>query len=291
MNILDRCGGLSSRLRQCFVLLLCLAVASCGGSGGGSSSPGVSVVPPAIATQPQNASVSDGAAATFCVAAAGSPPFTYQWSRGGAAIAGATGATYTIPNVQLSDNGATFAVAVAQPGRQRAEQRGDADRRAGRAGHREQRRDDGAGRRGIGRDAERHDHRFAAADLPVAPRAGSPSPVRPVQYLHDSRDHAAPTTARPSTSSCRTRPAPSRAPCSRLSVTTAAQAPTGITLPQFFIARLGNIATFTVTPQGSGPFTFQWFRNGQPIAGAQASSYTIGSVQLTDNNAAVLASR
>ncbi|TVR49360.1 MAG: hypothetical protein EA425_12505 [Puniceicoccaceae bacterium] len=37
----------------------------------------------------------------------------------------------------------------------------------------------------------------------------------------------------------------------------------------------GQTALFTVDPEGTGPFTFQWFRNGQPIAGATESSHRI----------------
>ncbi len=47
-------------------------------------------VPPAIVTQPADASVVAGGAATFTVSASGSAPLTYQWRKNGAAIAGAT---------------------------------------------------------------------------------------------------------------------------------------------------------------------------------------------------------
>ena len=39
----------------------------------------------------------------------------------------------------------------------------------------------------------------------------------------------------------------------------------------------GQPATFSVSPQGTGPFQFQWYLNGQPIAGATSSTYTISS--------------
>jgi Immunoglobulin domain len=35
----------------------------------------------------------------------GTPPFTYQWKKGGVDIAGATAATYVIASVQVSDSG------------------------------------------------------------------------------------------------------------------------------------------------------------------------------------------
>ncbi len=50
--------------------------------------------------------------ATFSVTAGGTGPFSYQWLRNGAAIAGATASTYTTPTLSLADNGAQFAVTV-----------------------------------------------------------------------------------------------------------------------------------------------------------------------------------
>lgn len=60
---------------------------------------------PSIASQPQGASVVVGSAASFSVTATGSAPLTYQWQKGGAAISGATSATYSIASTQLTDAG------------------------------------------------------------------------------------------------------------------------------------------------------------------------------------------
>jgi len=53
-----------------------------------------------------------GVSATFTVTATGTPAPTYQWKRGSANIAGATGATLTVNNLTLADNGAQFSVVV-----------------------------------------------------------------------------------------------------------------------------------------------------------------------------------
>jgi hypothetical protein len=60
---------------------------------------------PAIATQPAAQSVAAGQAATLTVSATGGGTLAYQWRRGGAAIAGATAATYTIAAAAVTDAG------------------------------------------------------------------------------------------------------------------------------------------------------------------------------------------
>ncbi len=69
-------------------------------------------VAPAIATQPASQTVIAGKTASFTVAATGTAPLTYQWSKNGAAISGATSSTYTTPAETTTDNNAQFTVAV-----------------------------------------------------------------------------------------------------------------------------------------------------------------------------------
>jgi|HubBroStandDraft_6_1064221.scaffolds.fasta_scaffold19405_1 hypothetical protein len=69
-------------------------------------------VAPSIASQPANQTVTAGQAATFSVTAAGTSPLTYQWTKNGAAISGATSASYKTPVTTASDNTAKFAVTV-----------------------------------------------------------------------------------------------------------------------------------------------------------------------------------
>ncbi len=68
-------------------------------------------VPPTVTTQPQNSSVIVGQNASFSITASGTSPLSYQWQAKTSgtntftAISGATTASYTKNNVQLSDNG------------------------------------------------------------------------------------------------------------------------------------------------------------------------------------------
>jgi Immunoglobulin I-set domain len=46
----------------------------------------------------------------------------------------------------------------------------------------------------------------------------------------------------------------------------------------------GNTATFTVTANGTQPFTYTWKKNGAVIAGATGPSYTTPATVPADNN-------
>jgi hypothetical protein len=70
------------------------------------------VVPPSITTQPVSQTVTASQTATFAVSATGTAPLSYQWSRSGTAIPGATTSTYTTPPTTTADNGAQFTVVV-----------------------------------------------------------------------------------------------------------------------------------------------------------------------------------
>ena len=99
--------------------LSCIAVAAlfaaCGG-GGSTSNPMAPGAPaataPTITTQPVNAAGIVGSTATFTVVASGTAPLSYQWQKGGTAIAGATAASYTTPALQIGDDGSMFAVVI-----------------------------------------------------------------------------------------------------------------------------------------------------------------------------------
>ncbi len=67
-------------------------------------------IPPSIATQPANQTVTAGQTAMFTVVAAGVAPLGYQWQKNGVNIAGATAASYATPPTTTSDNGATLII-------------------------------------------------------------------------------------------------------------------------------------------------------------------------------------
>ena len=66
--------------------------------------------PPTITVQPASQTVAVGQSATFMVAATGTVPVSYQWYLNGAAISGATSASYTIPATLLTNSGSVYTV-------------------------------------------------------------------------------------------------------------------------------------------------------------------------------------
>ncbi|HWZ51359.1 MAG TPA: discoidin domain-containing protein [Granulicella sp.] len=73
-------------------------------------------VAPTIVTQPVSQTVVAGSMAQYTVVAGGNGPFTYQWFNNGAAIPGATSATYTTPALWGSETGSRFTVSVSNVG-------------------------------------------------------------------------------------------------------------------------------------------------------------------------------
>lgn len=69
---------------------------------------------PSIAGQPQGDIICEGQAVTFTVTAEGPEPLTYQWYFGGGAIGGATDSSYEISSADPSDSG-NYRVEVTNP--------------------------------------------------------------------------------------------------------------------------------------------------------------------------------
>ena len=103
-----------SRARQHFSIGVLFAGAAlfsagCAGKGGTTVAPNQELV---ITTEPVSQTVPIDRASTFTVAATGTLPLSFQWSKNGVEIAGANGASYTTPTIALADSGSTFRVSV-----------------------------------------------------------------------------------------------------------------------------------------------------------------------------------
>lgn len=87
------------------------------GDGGMASADTIITVvgPPAVTTQPVAQTVGTGQAATFTVAAVGTPPLSFRWQRDGVDIPGAEGASWSTPPATVAMSGSMYRCLVTNP--------------------------------------------------------------------------------------------------------------------------------------------------------------------------------
>ncbi len=242
---------------------------------------GLSASGPTITTEPSSQSVPAGQSATFSVSAVGTDPVTYQWQKNGAAISGATSASYTIARASSSDSGSQFTVVVTDA---------------------------------IGSVTSN------PATLTVTASALPPSitsqPVNTSVLAGQSATFsvlAAGTTplsyqwrknganiSGATSASYTTPPAASSDSGSQFSVVVTNVAGSAVSNPAVLTVNApltitgqpasqsvvaGQTATFSVTASSSFSISYQWRKNGVNISGATASSYTTPPASSADNGA------
>lgn len=233
-------------------------------------------VPPSITSQPASRAVSAGQTATFSVTATGTGTVSYQWKKNGSAIGGATQASYTTPAASASDSGAQFTVTVSD-------------------------------------QVSSVTSNAAVLTVNVAPaitsqpsnrsvNAGqtasfsvSASGTGPLTYQWKKNGAAiggatgtSYTTAATSASDSGTQFTVTvtngvGSVTSNAATLTVTVPPTISSQPASQTVNVGQTATFSVTASGSGTLTYQWNKNGSPISGASAASYTAPTATSSDN--------
>jgi hypothetical protein len=111
LNLIRSAASVQEISRMSFRKIIPLALLFAAACGGSSSSTPPPPAAPSITQAPADASVAVGGTATFTVTASGTG-LSYQWSRNGSQISGATAASYTTPVLTAADDGVTFAVTV-----------------------------------------------------------------------------------------------------------------------------------------------------------------------------------
>jgi hypothetical protein len=238
-------------------------------------------VPPAITAQPANQTVSAGQSATFTVVASGSGTLTYQWSKNGAAISGATSSSYTTPVTTASDNGAQFTVAVTGSGgtvtsgaailtvntpptisAQPVNQSVTVGQTAGFS----------VAASGSGTLSYQWKKNGTAIGGATSASYTTPATV--------AGDNGATFTVTVSNSagSVTTNAA-------TLTVTSAPVAPSITAQPASQAVTAGQTASFSVTATGTATLSYQWKKNGAAIAGGTSASYTTPATAASDNGA------
>ena len=232
--------------------------------------------PPSITTQPASKSVSQGANASFTVAASGTTPFYYQWRLYATNIAGATASSYTRASVQPADAGpysvvvsnaygtATSSNAIltvivpptitTQPLSQTVTQGLSATFTV-----------DASGTMPFGYQWRLNGTNIGSATASSYTRANvQPSDAGSYSVIVSN-------SAGTATSSN-----------ALLAVIVPPTPPAITTQPQGQTVILGETASFNVLATGGIPLAYQWQLNGADIGGATTSVYTKANVQATD---------
>ena len=236
-------------------------------------------VAPVVTQQPTSASATTGGSATFTVVASGTAPLTYQWAKGGATISGATSATLTLTNVQLSDAG-NYSCTVTNS--------------AGSAV---------SSVAALTVSAAAVAPTIAASPLSATVTAGSAVSFSVVangtaplayQWLKGSAAIAGATSATYTIASAQSGDAGNYActvsnsvgsvtsSTAALTVSTAAVVPSVTQQPASATVTAGAAISFSVTASGTAPLTYQWYKGVAAISGATTATYSIAAAQTAD---------
>ncbi len=242
-------------------------------SGSGTLTVNASQFAPTITTQPASQAICFGNPVTFSVVASGTAPLSYQWTKDGVNIPGATSSSYTDPSVQASDAGG-YAVVVTNTCGSRTSQ--TATLTAMQA-------------------VSITTQPVGQTVCPGAPVSFSVvatgSPTITYQWRRNFVNIPGATSATYSIAAVQAADAGDYTvlvtnPCG--TVGSAVATLTVLTQPSISVQPspqticVGDPVTFSVTAVGSAPLGYQWRKNGVNIGGATGPSYSIAAVQATD---------
>jgi len=237
---------------------------------------------PTIVTPPANQTAGVGGSASFSVAVTAGGALTYQWQMNGINIPGATNASLTLNNLQLSDNGSTFAVVVTdatgsvtssaanlyvssvpaapvietQPTSQTVAAGTTVNLTVAANGN------------------PAPTYQWTKGGVNIAGATGATYTIPSVQ-LGDAGNYAAIVSNSSGSVTSGNAILAVNAPT--------VAAPTISSQPQAASASAGTSITLTVAAAGNPAPTYQWFFNGQAIAGATNASYSIASAQVSNS--------
>jgi len=243
-----------------------------------------SAVAPSITSQPANKTVTAGQTATFSVTATGTAPLAYQWKKSGAAISGATSASYTTPATTASDNNAQFTVTVTNSVSNATSSPATltvdvppsiTTQPANRTVNAGQTATFSVAATGTGTLSYQWKKNGATIG-----GATSASYTTPATVASDSGASFTVTVTASSVS------VNSNAATLTVNAPPAPPTPPSITTqPASKTVLSGQTATFSVSAAGTAPMTYQWSKGGTAIGSATSASYTTPATTNADNGA------
>jgi DNA-binding beta-propeller fold protein YncE len=239
----------------------------------------VNAIAPTITAQPASLTVNAGQPAMFSVTASGTAPLSYQWQRGGAPIAGATAASYSLASTTLSESGQQFSVVVSNAGGSVTS---------------------GAAALSVNAIAPaivtqpQSQTVYAGSTASFSVVASGTTPLS-YQWQQNGVNIAGATNASYTTPVLATSSSGSTfdviisnaastvATSGTATLTVNPVAPAIVTQPQSQTASAGSSANFSVVASGTAPLSYQWQQNGANIAGATNASYTTPVLALSSS--------
>jgi invasion protein IalB len=241
-------------------------------------------VAPTITSQPASQTVTAGQAATFAVAATGTSPMTFQWSKNGGALSGATSSSYTTAAETMTDNQALFTVTVTNSAGNAASNPAvltvnpaavapaittQPSSQTLNAGQTATFNVAATGTTPLTYQWNKNGAAIGGATSSTYTTPAETTSDNKAQFTVVVTNAAGTATSNPAT----------------LTVNAVAVAPAISTQPASQSVIAGNTAAFTVTAAGTTPLTYQWSKNGAAIGGASSSTYTTPAETTADNNA------
>lgn len=230
-------------------------------------------VPPYISTQPKSQSVNIGSSVTFSVVASGNPSPNYQWYYNGNPVPNAFSSSITLSGVQIADSG-TFSVVVFNSHGSVSSQSALLTVIVPPS-----------------ITTQPLSQVVISGDTVTFSVAASGSAPLSYQWRYNGGNISGATTASYVISNVQATQAGSYTVVVANqggSVTSAAavltvNVPPSITVqPKSQAVIAGKTATLSVGASGTAPLSYQWYRNGSPLAGATGSSFAIASAQPGD---------
>ena len=233
-----------------------------------------SAVPPSISLQPTGQVVLAGTTASLVVGASGPAPLTYQWSKDGQTLVGATNASLVLSNVQTSDMG-SYSVVVSNPN-------GSLSSLPALLSVMEAPQivtQPFSQTNAVGTPAS-----FSVLALGSAPLGA--------QWFKNGTNLAGKTGTQCVLSNVQSTDAgsysvvvrnPYGSATSTVATLTVVQTPSLLNQPLSQKALVGDTITFWVRAAGTPPFSYQWLKNGAALGGGNtASNLTLANVQVAD---------